>query len=183
VWQVYWDHTEKIINMKHLAACTVALAIAASTFATSNDSPWALRLGPIFPRLGNTAGLTVNVGASFSVAYRAYRNETFSLEVESLGSSYSVSDGAGDSATFTVSNLNLVALVNAKDSKFYYGGSIGSAKPNASLQGVVFEGETSSVYGPVIGTKLSGGWFIEARYMFCSVPASRGTMILGGYRF
>jgi len=169
--------------MKQLLTSIVLLAAATSGFAAQHDSPWSLRLGIIFPRLSDTNGLTVDPGASFSFAYRAYRSDTASLEIESLGSAYTVSDSAGDSATFNISNLNLIFLSHSKDSNFFYGAVIGSAKPSASLDGYVLNGKTSTAYGPILGIKLQKGWFIEARYLFCDVPASRGTMILAGYRF
>jgi hypothetical protein len=169
--------------MKRIAIPLLVLATATSGFAESRDSAWALRLGILIPRLGNISGITVDTGASFSVAYRAFKSDTMSLEIESLGSAYSISDGFGESATINVSNLNLVFLTHTKDSQFYYGAALGSAKPSATLNGYVFDGQTSTVYGPVLGTKLPKGWFLEARYMFCTVPASRGTMILAGYRF
>lgn len=160
---------------------TAALIFAAvSCFAGPGDSQWALRLGPMFPRVGS--GLSADTGATFSVSYRLIKNDSYTLEIESLGSAFKANDGT-DSGDFTTSNFNLVGLFSVPTSKFYGGASVGFGKASVSSGNVTVSGDTRAVYGPVAGYKINQNWFAEARYMFSDVPALRGTMILAGYRF
>ena len=80
-------------DMKQLLTSLLVLGAVSPSFAAQHDSDWALRLGIIFPRLNHSSVLTVDPGVSFSVAYRAFKRDSYSLEIESLGSAYSVSAG------------------------------------------------------------------------------------------
>jgi len=160
-----------------------ALALAAATcFAGPGDSNWSLRFGVVFPNTTNT-GLSSDAGFSYSVAYRLYRGEGFSLHAEAQGSVYSVNDGAGDDATITVGGLNLLGIAHMKSSPVYVGGTVGFTQATASSDGFTTTGETKGVWGVLAGVPLSRQWFVEGRYMWSDVPASRGTVVYAGYRF
>jgi len=172
--------------MKKYIVVALSLA-AASCFAAPGDSNWAVRLGVIFPRL--EGGVSGDTGGTLGIAYRAYKGQSCSLEVEAMGSAYRATSG-GDSATFSVSSLNLVGLYSLSSliqgggmAVPYIGAVVGVSTPSVSINGVNVDGDTSTSYGPIIGTTLNKQWFIEARYLFCDVPASRGTQIMLGYRF
>jgi len=165
--------------MKKFMVAALSLA-AVSCFAAPGDSNWAVRLGVVFPRV--TSGLDSDPGAALSVSYRVFKSETYSVEVESFGAAYRISDGT-NSADITTSNFNVVGLFTVPNSGAYAGGSLGFGRATGSSGGVSITGDTKAVYGVIAGYKFNKQWFGEARYLFSDVPALRGTFIMAGYRF
>jgi len=168
------------LGMKKLFIAALSLA-AVSCFAAPGDSAWALRLGAVFPRVSN--GLSADTGGAFSVSYRVTKaSDPYSIEIESLGAAFKISDGV-DSADISTSNFNVIGLYPIQGSAAYVGGSIGFGRGSASSGGVSITGDTKAVYGLVGGYKFNKQWFGEARYVFSDVPALRGTFIMAGFRF
>lgn len=160
-----------------------ALAVlAATSFAAPGDSRWAVRFGAVFPNSGGT-GVSTDVGFAYGLSYRFLKEDHFSLGAEVQGSVYHANDGNGDGATITVSNLNLLGIVHVPSSKVYVGGTVGFTQATASTSNFSVTGDTKGVYGLLAGVPVSKQWFVEGRYNWSDIPASRGTDVYLGFKF
>ena len=171
----------RMIQTMKLRSFTCISAFAALIVsAAASDNPWTIRIGGHFPTFDTP--LSVRSGGTFGLGYRFFHDENTSVELESLGTGFDVSDGVATS-TFTVGQLNVVFTFGPEDRGAYGGFALGTAQARASDGFTTTLGDQSTIYTLIGGYRVDRHSFFEARLSSGDVPAFRGFDLLYGFKY